>query len=248
LRNLIILLAVILAAFILRKLWRSSNVNAKQLARKLVLYLVVAVLVILLLTGRLHWLFAVVAAALPFLQRLLPLLRYVPLLRNLYQRYQNSQNASTNASGRQTSSVESRYLRMTLDHDSGELGGEILQGSLRGKLLQQLSLSQLLGLLNEFSDDNDSVALLQTYLDRVHNGWRDSASGAQQSDSYAPSAAMSETEALEILGLTVGASDDQVVEAHRRLMHKLHPDRGGSSYLAAKINLAKDFLLNRSQN
>ncbi|WP_455203854.1 hypothetical protein [Kaarinaea lacus] len=245
-RNLIILLAVILAAFILRKLWRSSNVNAKQLARKLALYLAVAVLVILLLTGRLHWLFAVVAAALPFLQRLLPLLRYVPLMRNLYQRYQNTQSGSTSASGRQTSSVESRYLRMTLDHDSGELGGEILQGSLRGKLLQQLSLPQLLGLLNEFSDDNDSVALLQTYLDRVHNGWRDSARGAQQGDSYAPSAAMSETEALEILGLTVGASDDQVVEAHRRLMHKLHPDRGGSSYLAAKINLAKDFLLKRS--
>ncbi len=89
--------------------------------------------------------------------------------------------------------------------------------------------------------DAVSVALLETYRDRLHPGWRDEETA--QEPSPAPSAAMSAEEAWRVLGLAPGAGEAAIREAHRRLMKKLHPDQGGSDYLAAKINQAKDLLL-----
>jgi len=57
------------------------------------------------------------------------------------------------------------------------------------------------------------------------------------------SSTMSREEALKVLGLGPGASQDDIREAHRRLILQNHPDRGGSDYLASKINEAKDVLL-----
>lgn len=54
---------------------------------------------------------------------------------------------------------------------------------------------------------------------------------------------MSIEEAYEVLDLKLGASKSDIIAAHRKLMQKIHPDRGGSNYLAAKINLAKKTLL-----
>jgi hypothetical protein len=195
--------------------------------------------------------FAALGAALPMIARFLPLLRYVPLLRGLYRRYQGGQTASSGGRG-QTSSVQSRHLRMILNHDSGEMDGEILAGSLRGSKLSELPVERLIALLSEFSDDQDSLALLQTYLDRMHSQWREHAdstsSGAGRGTEYSDnhlgtSGQMTAQEAYEILGVEEDADKEQIIVAHRRLMQKLHPDRGGSSYLAAKINKAKDFLL-----
>ena len=51
--------------------------------------------------------------------------------------------------------------------------------------------------------------------------------------------------ALEILGLKGEPDRDEIIKAHRTLMQRMHPDRGGSDYLAKKINQAKDFLLKK---
>jgi DnaJ-class molecular chaperone len=106
----------------------------------------------------------------------------------------------------------------------------------------------LLSLLSECANDTDSRALLTAYLDRMHPQWHDRAQQEQTADSgnsgtERDNGKMSKLEACQILGLAAGASKQEIIEAHRRLMSKMHPDRGGSNYLAAKINLAKQVLL-----
>lgn len=148
-----------------------------------------------------------------------------------------------------TSQVETQYLRMSLDHDSGELKGQVLNGRYAGKPLDELSLAELCELLAECQqNDAQSAQLLEAYLDRTQGAaWRQQA-GAQQSQAEGSSGApfsriMTIEEAREILGVGPGASPDEIKEAHRRLMMKLHPDQGGSTYLASKINQAKEVLL-----
>lgn len=142
------------------------------------------------------------------------------------------------------SNVESAWFRMSLDHDSGAMEGLILKGEHRGRRLEELSRAALMTLLAECRiDDPDSAALLEAYLDRAHPGWRQHDSGGGAGPSPTPSAAMTRDEAYRVLGLEPGAGGAEIRDAYKRLMKKLHPDQGGSSYLAAKINQAKDLLL-----
>ncbi len=204
---------------------------------------VAAVLLVLVLTGRAHWIAALFAALLPFLRGLLSLAGNWPLIRRLVGGLGNPASGSA-PSGGQASTVQSKYIRMTLDHDSGDINGQVLAGQFSGKTLDQLDLDALLQLLAECQDDEESVALLQAYLDRVYeDSWHEQAGAHSRQQQANTGSEMSRTEALQILGLTEDASDDEIIEAHRRLIQKLHPDRGGSAYLAARINLAKDILL-----
>lgn len=149
-----------------------------------------------------------------------------------------------------SSSVRSRFLRMELDHDSGAMSGEILDGPLEGRRLDGLTLEELLDLLDGCRrEDPQSAALLEAWLDRSRSGWRDGEAARNgpegpESGRSAGFSAMTRDEAYEILGLERGAPPEAVKEAHRRLMLKIHPDQGGSNYLAAQINRAKDILLN----
>jgi len=148
----------------------------------------------------------------------------------------------------QTSDVETRYLRMSLDHDSGTLDGTVLDGRYRGRHLRELDLGELMDLLRECRiNDEQSAAILESYLDRIHGaGWRDEEAGTGRAGGGPRSAAgstMTRDEAYEILGLKPGAGPEEIKQAHHRMMLKNHPDQGGSTYLATKINQAKDLLL-----
>jgi hypothetical protein len=203
-------------------------------------------LILLAATGRLSWVAAVFGAALPFARRLLGLLAYVPVLQRLAAHLAGTRPAG-GPSGGNRSSVASRFLRMWLDHDTGEMDGEILEGRWQGRQLGQLGLEELLELYDDYQvQDPDSAALLQSYLERVFGDtWqaRAQARGGQAGPAPGGRSAMTREEAYGILGLAPGADREEIIEAHRRLMQKLHPDRGGSTYLAAQINRAKAVLL-----
>jgi hypothetical protein len=142
------------------------------------------------------------------------------------------------------STARSAMIEMRLDHDSGAMTGAALAGAYAGRALETLSRPELMSLRAELlRDDPDGVALLETYLDRRFTGWRDADEGEAQAGRSAGT--MSRREALETLGLQEGASDEEIVRAHRSLMKKFHPDRGGSTGLAARVNQAKDVLLHR---
>ncbi|MEH2609435.1 DnaJ domain-containing protein [Bradyrhizobium sp. AZCC 1693] len=143
----------------------------------------------------------------------------------------------------QASRVRSQFLDMSLDHDSGELSGRIVDGPNAGRSLGEFDLPQLIAMIAAF--DAESVALLESYLDRRFPAWRQNAQGdtAGGQRRAAPGGKMTDEEAYQILGLQPGAGRDDISRAHRALMKKLHPDQGGSTYLAARVNEAKDTLL-----
>jgi hypothetical protein len=152
----------------------------------------------------------------------------------------------TRKSPGQISRVRSAFLEMELDHDAGAMHGRILAGRYEGVSLDALDPPTLIGLLGEI--DDDSRQLLMAYLDRREPGWREHAErDAAPGDvgRATPSGKMTEEEAYQILGLQPGASAEEIGRAHRFLMKKLHPDQGGSTYLAARVNQAKDVLLRR---
>lgn len=153
------------------------------------------------------------------------------------------------ASGGRTTNARSAWIEMRLDLDSGAMQGRALAGPFAGRELETLGRADLLSLYGACrSDDPEGARLLETYLDRRLAGWRE----ADQSEGQGrggggsfSSGAMTRNEAYEVLGLPKGAGAEEIVRAHRVLMKKLHPDHGGSTALAARVNQAKDVLLDR---
>lgn len=143
--------------------------------------------------------------------------------------------------------VATDWLEMELDHDTGDMRGRVLKGGFSGQSLQQLTDEDALRFYAEAgAADSETARLLEAYLDRrLGVDWRSRANAKKSRSQQSPgeSSAMTRDEAYRVLGLSPGADEDQIRAAHRRLILNLHPDRGGTDYLAAKINEAKDVLL-----
>ncbi|MEQ8664253.1 MAG: DnaJ domain-containing protein [Rhodospirillales bacterium] len=246
----LILGIALLAGVLLAGQWY-VNADPKSIMRALkwlLIVLILAVALFFVLSGRLMWALAAIPALLPWFFRARQAARAAKAFHRMGQSARGGPSPGTG----QTSDVATRYLAMTLDHVSGEITGRVTEGRFAGRELGDLGPGELRELLADCHDDADSLRLLETYLDRHHPDWRDDAASNGQSSggghaggggTGGSGGTMDRRQALDILGLDEGASAEDIREAHRRLIANLHPDKGGSSYLAAQINRAKDVLL-----
>ena len=238
-----VVIAVVIGAGAFIVLWRelASGNRPRRLSKAgwTAAAILAVTLAVMAGSGRLHWLAALFAGALPFLRWALGLVLGPLIGHFIRSRMQGANAPPPGNNGPSTSTVATDELRMTLVHDSGDMDGEVLAGRFAGKRLSSLDLATLRTLHGELQKA-DSLQLLEAYLDRRFPGWSD-----QDTERQRPSAdrEMDREQALAVLGLSSDASKEQIVDAHRRLMQKLHPDRGGSDYLAATLNLAKRILL-----
>ncbi|WP_310619486.1 DnaJ domain-containing protein [Flexibacterium corallicola] len=166
---------------------------------------------------------------------------------SLLSRFTNFAGIGSVKSKGGTSSVRTASLDMVLDHDTGDLDGEVTRGELQGRTLSSLDVEELELLWASLRLEADSLDLLETYLDSRLSNWRvnfkpDGTAGHSQP---AGTGTLTEQEAYKVLGLSPGASAGDIRTAHRRLIKRVHPDSGGSAFLASKLNEAKDLLLNR---
>ncbi len=188
-----------------------------------------AILVLLIASERLGPALALVGVMAPVLLR----------GKRIWRRWQSAAGPSPGS----VSEIETEFLRMQLDHDTGAMRGTVRRGAYAGRRLDELTETELVALWRECRiGDEASARLMESYLDRLDPNWRQT-TGDPGPGPRTTSDAMTRDEALAILGLASGADVAAIKKAHRDLMMKLHPDQGGSTYLAAKINRAKEVLL-----
>ena len=241
----LVLGVAILVGLILAARWYVSAPPSSIL--KFIKWVAIAALiflgVVLILTRNFMWAAFALPALLPWFLRA----RQAARMAKNWSRMAGTGAGGTGTASGQTSEIETRFLKMYLDHDSGEMNGDVIFGQFAGKTLRGLALQDLIALLGECREDEQSVQVLAAYLDRYHaDDWRDMAGlAASEGDvgSGVSSGSITAEEAYQVLGLEAGASTEEIREAHKKLMSKIHPDHGGSTYLATKINQAKDFLL-----
>jgi len=230
--RLILIIAVAIVGYLLyirfKNNWRDLD---RATLWRYGLYAAGAVLVLMVVTGRAHGLFALIGAAMATGTRLLPsLIRYMPLLQKLYGQFYGINPG--------TSQLGGEWVRLEMNVETGRMDGVVLDGPMRGERLSALSTEQLKTLWQACQADPESVRLLHAYLQRERGDTQYKAPNAPHSGDIS-----SREEALSILGLAADADHDAIVLAHRRLMSRMHPDKGGSDYLASRINQAKDYLL-----
>lgn len=255
----IVLICGVLAAFafmlLFKLLWGKVQPKSSTNVVLIASAVLIGSLLMLAASGRLHWLAAVGTAVLPYLRRGLGLLRFAPFAANMfrmfgrgspftsaYSGFSSEPSSSTGSNSSTSSETETDELRMKLDHTSGQMSGIVLVGKFANQSLESLSESEILELYHSVSED--SQRLLSAYIQRYHpnlSGQDDS--GGEETSANTDSDTVTPDRARRILGVDENATKAEIIEAHRRLMQKNHPDRGGSEYIAAEINLAKQVLL-----
>lgn len=228
--NIILILALLFGVWYwwshLRKLPKNKS---RPFILKTGFWLLLGFASFLVLTGKMHWLGAGLAALFPLLRSaVLWGFRAAPLVR-LLGRFKST-----------PSQFRTQSLVVMINFASGQINGEIITGDLAGKQLSELNSDQIKTLSQQLKQtDKESYVLLQAYL--IRSGSADD----QTANNFKPESynEISNAEAYKVLGISADSSQEEVIKAHKRLMQKLHPDRGGSDYLAAKINAAKDILI-----
>ena len=234
-----ILIGVVLAG---RWYVNASPSSILRVFKWIAIICIIILVAVVILTRQFAWAAFALPALLPWLLRA----RRASRMAKNWARMSGAAATGSGTAPGQTSEIETKYLRMYLVHDTGEMNGDVIFGKFTGRTLRSLKFEELVSVMEEVKDDNPSVQVLTAYLERYHeSAWRDQMSSNGEASSNAPEAsgAMTLEEAYKVLGLEVGATKLQIKEAHKRLMNKIHPDHGGSTYLATKLNEAKDFLL-----
>lgn len=238
----LILGIALLVAFLLGARWYASA-NVRTLKKVLFFVvggLTVSLAIFFIITGRFGWAIFAASALVPMLLR----------ARSVYRAAKNFSRMAGAGQGTatgQTSDVETRYLRMGLDHDTGDVWGQVIEGRFAGRNLDELSFSEKIELLRLcWTEDENSARVLEAYLDRVQPDWRERAEGDEGGHRHNGSSkpgAMTREQAFAVLGLDEGATREEIKAAYQRIISSLHPDHGGSDYLAAQVNEAKAVLL-----
>ena len=250
--RLIFLLALGMVGYLIYKLYFKQLMQQGSAGKFKITLIVVGVMFLgLALTGRAPALFAILGAAMTQVMRIAPLLiRFAPFLRKYLGGAAGLGGLGSAFSGQggqsPQSTVRTSFLVMTLDHSTGDITGEVISGEFAGKQLGTLSTTELKQLYNECQqNDPEAVRVLQAYIARHRSDWADAPRDDNASQN-ALSDGISVREACDILGVAQEASRAEVTQAHRALMSQFHPDKGGSNYLASKINEAKKVLLERT--
>lgn len=227
-------LLFILAIVIAFALWLSPETRAAvrlRLSSRLLSYAGLGLLALLIATGRLSWIAGLILGAVLLGRRLPP---------KLHELIRNGPNRRTSGHPH----LQTNNLAFRINRRSGWIDGTILGGHWQGRCLSRLTLDELLALRSGWlTRDSEAAALLTAYLDQAHTSWRAYRANEDISHGQSTAGVLSEVQAYALLGLANGADQEQIIAAHRRLMQQLHPDRGGSGYLAARLNEAKAQLL-----
>lgn len=242
----VVILVGLLAFFLLiRLLWGTKHIRINSKVVLIAAGVLGGALLIATLAGKFHPLAAVGMMVLPFLRRLIGLIALLPILSNFtgstFQTSNPFRNLFNSRPNESSSTTKTNDLSMTLDHETGAIDGKVLRGRLRGSTLSRLQDEHIVALYAEIQEP-ESKRLLEAYIakHRPHLAQGESSQKDDKTESE-----MTAAKAAETLGVKLSASKQEIIDAHRRLMQKLHPDQGGSTYLAAELNQAKDLLLRK---
>ncbi|MCY4129138.1 MAG: DnaJ domain-containing protein [Gammaproteobacteria bacterium] len=251
----VIIICGVLAAFafllLMKVLWTKAKPKLSTNVIVITSLVFLGSLGLLAASGRMHWVAATGTAVLPFLRRAFTLFRFGSFATRMWQQFGSTSpfsqafgeyNDTDSNQAPNVSETTTDEIRMTLEHTSGKMTGTVLEGKFANRSLESLDEMEIVELYNYVSDE--SKRLLTAYIQRYHPNLGAQSSEESNSGNEGSSDTITPERARKILGVAESATRDEIIEAHRRLMQKNHPDRGGSEYIASEINQAKRVLLN----